>query len=167
MIMANKCTLSTSICSLEPFFWSPVVFLLSIPMGVHAQLFFLNKGQSYNYFTVSNPTFYFLNSCGLYYKNLMIVNDNHNDATIWSIILQLSITLLESSIMLPKDIYSTGITHNDHHMTIIICLQYRPLNQDGLAAMHFYCSHFIRQRSINHFSNNNGKVIFCQKSPSQ
>jgi hypothetical protein len=34
-----------------------------------------------------------------------------NDATSWSVTLDLSIMLLESSIMLIENIYSTGITH--------------------------------------------------------
>jgi hypothetical protein len=35
-------------------------------------------------------------------------------------LLQLSIMLLELSIMLLEDIYSTGITHNDHNVTMFI-----------------------------------------------
>jgi hypothetical protein len=86
-------------------------------------------------------------------KNMTIVNDT----TSWSITLELSITLLELSIMLLGfsimlldlsfmllelsiillelsimllvNIYSIGITHDDHHMTVIICLKYRTLIQ--------------------------------------
>jgi hypothetical protein len=57
-------------------------------------------------------------SCGLFKKNMTI----KNDATSWSVIVQLSIMLLESSIMLPENIYSTGIAFEDHYMTIKICL---------------------------------------------
>ncbi len=32
----------------------------------------------------------------------------------------LTLMLQESSIMLPKNIYSTGVTHDDHHMMIKI-----------------------------------------------
>ncbi len=49
-----------------------------------------------------------------------------NDATSWSIILEpsimlleLTIALLESSVMLLDNIYSTGITHDDHHVMIV------------------------------------------------
>jgi hypothetical protein len=45
-----------------------------------------------------------------------------NDATSWSITLESSITLLESSILLLENNYSTGITHDDHHMMIVMCL---------------------------------------------
>ncbi len=41
-------------------------------------------------------------------------------------LLESSIMLLESSIMLLKNIHSAGITHADHHMPIVICLQYWP-----------------------------------------
>ncbi len=50
--------------------------------------------------------------CGLYYKNTMIVND----ATNWSITLESSITLLESSISCQLCSYRTGITHDDCHL---------------------------------------------------
>jgi hypothetical protein len=33
---------------------------------------------------------------------------------------------LEVSFTLPENIYSTGITHDDHHMMIIIYLKHRP-----------------------------------------
>jgi hypothetical protein len=50
-----------------------------------------------------------------------------SDTTIWSItyihtLLESSIMLLESSIMLLENIYSTGITDDDRHMAIVICL---------------------------------------------
>jgi hypothetical protein len=54
---------------------------------------------------------------------MMIVND----ATSWSITLELSMTLLESSTMLLVNIYSTGITHYERHMTIVMCLWHMPL----------------------------------------
>jgi hypothetical protein len=38
------------------------------------------------------------------------------------ILLELSIKPLELSIMLLENIYSTGITHDDCHMLIVICL---------------------------------------------
>jgi hypothetical protein len=70
-------------------------------------------------------------SCGLYYKNIMIVNDAsrviiegcHNlEHHLWS-----SIMLLELSVMLLVNIYNTGFTNDNHHMMIAICLQHRPL----------------------------------------
>ncbi len=39
-----------------------------------------------------------------------------NDTTSWSVTLELSGTLLESSIMLPENIYCTGVTHDNCHM---------------------------------------------------
>jgi len=37
-----------------------------------------------------------------------------SDATIWSIILELSIIILDASFTLVYDVYSTGITYDDH-----------------------------------------------------
>ncbi len=48
-------------------------------------------------------------------KNIMIVNY----ATSWSITLESSITLLELSIMLLENLYSTGITHDYCNMFIV------------------------------------------------
>jgi hypothetical protein len=51
------------------------------------------------------------------------------DAKIWIItlespimLLESSITLLESPIILLENIYSTGFTHDDHLLMIVICL---------------------------------------------
>jgi hypothetical protein len=52
---------------------------------------------------------------GLYYKDMTIVND----ATSWSITLESPITLLELSIMLTENIYSTGFTHDDRNILIV------------------------------------------------
>ncbi len=68
---------------------------------------------------------------GLHYKNITIVNDNSRVVSKWwhnlehhscsSIVLsELSIMLPELSIMLLENIYSIGITHDNHHM--MICL---------------------------------------------
>jgi hypothetical protein len=57
-------------------------------------------------------------TCGLDYKNMTIVNDDCT--TIWSITLESSIILLELSIMLLENIYSTGVTHDDRHLQSII-----------------------------------------------
>jgi hypothetical protein len=76
---------------------------------------------------------------GLFYKNIMIVNDALRVISLWchnlerylrsSIkLLELSFMLLELSIMLLKNVYNTGITHDNCHLTIIICLKYMPLN---------------------------------------
>jgi hypothetical protein len=43
-------------------------------------------------------------------------------ATSWSITLELSIMLLELSIIPLENIYSTGITRDDHHVTIDMCI---------------------------------------------
>jgi len=50
-------------------------------------------------------------SNGLYYKNKTIINA----ATIWSITLELSIMIIEPSIMLQGNACCTGITHDDHY----------------------------------------------------
>jgi hypothetical protein len=49
----------------------------------------------------------------LYYKNMMIVNG----ITSWSITLESTVMLLESSIRLLENVYSTGLTYL---LTIII-----------------------------------------------
>jgi hypothetical protein len=42
-------------------------------------------------------------------------------------LLEASIMLLELSIMLIENIYSTGVSHDDCHMMIVMCLQYSDL----------------------------------------
>ncbi len=39
-----------------------------------------------------------------------------SDTTIWSITLESSVTILETSFSLIYDVYSAGITHDDHQM---------------------------------------------------
>ncbi len=62
---------------------------------------------------------------GLFYKNIMIVNDTFRveseQCHIWRH-LQSSIKLLESSIMLEENIYSTGIPRDNLDTMIVICL---------------------------------------------
>jgi hypothetical protein len=43
------------------------------------------------------------------------------DTTIWSVTLQLSIKILDTSFTLIYDVYSTGVTYDDRQWTII-CL---------------------------------------------
>jgi hypothetical protein len=50
-----------------------------------------------------------------------------SDATIWSITVELSVTILESSFSVIYDVYSTGITYDDLQWKIIICLEYSGL----------------------------------------
>jgi len=45
-----------------------------------------------------------------------------SDATIWSISLKLSIMILEVPFTLIHDVYSTGVSYDDHHLAIVICL---------------------------------------------
>ncbi len=45
-----------------------------------------------------------------------------SDATIWSITLDLSIMILEVSFTVIYDVCSTGITYDDHQLTVIIGL---------------------------------------------
>jgi hypothetical protein len=72
-------------------------------------------------------------TCGLYYKIITIVNDasragskcHHNlehQLRLSIMLLDSSIMLLELAMMLPENIYSTGITHEDRHMAIVMCL---------------------------------------------
>ncbi len=64
------------------------------------------------------------NTSGLHYKHTTIVNDaarfiseqHYNE----NCPLRIPILLLETSILLLESIYSSGITHNDRHMTIVI-----------------------------------------------
>jgi len=64
-----------------------------------------------------------------FYKNTIIVNDTSivvrmtivNDDTTWSH-LQSSIILIESSITHLENIYSTSVTHDNHHRKIKIFL---------------------------------------------
>jgi hypothetical protein len=67
--------------------------------------------------------------CGLYYKHIMIVNDD----SIMTLQVVASptiviLTTLEVSFMLLAKIYSRGITHDNRHVTIVIYLLYRTLN---------------------------------------
>jgi hypothetical protein len=60
---------------------------------------------------------------GLYYKHSMIVNDD----SIMTLQVEASptiiiLTTLEVPFMLLANIYSTGITHDDCHVTIVIYL---------------------------------------------
>ncbi len=50
-----------------------------------------------------------------------------SDATIWSVTLESSVTILKGSIALIYDVNSTGVTYGDRQLTIVICLYYRPL----------------------------------------
>jgi hypothetical protein len=70
---------------------------------------------------VSNALAY--NTNGLYYKHITIVNDD----SIMSLQVVASptiiiLTTLEVSFMLLAHIYSRGITHDDHHVMIVIYL---------------------------------------------
>ncbi len=78
--------------------------------------------------------------CGLYYKNITSANDTFRAVSEWhhnlehhlqssvkllesSIMLQeSSIMLQESSIKLLENIHSAGVSHDDHHMMIVMCL---------------------------------------------
>jgi hypothetical protein len=64
--------------------------------------------------------------CSLYYTPFSIISDDC-DVTIWSITLELSISLLEASFVLLEDIYSTGRSGFNRQITIVACLQYRAL----------------------------------------
>jgi len=61
---------------------------------------------------------------GIYYKHITIINDTSlvSVATIWSITLESSNTILEASFTFIYDVYSTEITYDDCQLTIVICL---------------------------------------------
>jgi len=93
-------------------------------------------------------------TCGLYYKHITIVNDDF----IMTLQVVASptiviLTTLKASFMLLANIYSTGVTHDDHHVTIIIYLQYRPQSVRALHwAMHkHYSACACRYEHIKHF----------------
>jgi hypothetical protein len=48
-----------------------------------------------------------------------------SDATIWSVTLESSITILEASFTLFYFVYSTGIAYDHRQFKIVICLFYR------------------------------------------
>ncbi len=61
--------------------------------------------------------------CGLYYKHITIVNDN--SIMMLQVVASPTIIVLmtlEVSFMLLANIYSRGITHDDHHVTIVMYL---------------------------------------------
>jgi hypothetical protein len=61
---------------------------------------------------------------GLHYKHIIIVNDDSRVVRMtFQVVASPTIVILmtlEVSFMLLENIYSTGITHDDHHMTIVI-----------------------------------------------
>jgi len=60
---------------------------------------------------------------GLYYKHIKIkttpLESSVSGAIIWSITLELSITILPASFTLINDVYSKGITYDDRNMFIV------------------------------------------------
>ncbi len=67
-------------------------------------------------------------SCGLYYKNITILNDD--SIMMLQVVASpmiVNLTTLVVSFMLLANIYSRGVTHDDRHVTIVIYLKYRPL----------------------------------------
>jgi hypothetical protein len=59
--------------------------------------------------------------CGLHYKHVTIVNElSVSDATILSVTPESSITILETSFTLIYDVYSTGVTYDDHQSYYIL-----------------------------------------------
>jgi hypothetical protein len=53
---------------------------------------------------------------------MMSLESSVSDATACSITLELSIMILEASLIVISDVYSTGVTYDDHQLTITICL---------------------------------------------
>jgi hypothetical protein len=72
----------------------------------------------------SSPSLTQVLTRGLYCKHITMVNDNsrfvsQSRSKLWChflISLEVSFMLLDSSIMLLENIYSTGITYDDHHL---------------------------------------------------
>ncbi len=61
--------------------------------------------------------------CGLYYKHITIINDD--SIMMLQVVASPTIvilTTLEVSFMLLANIYSRGVTHDDHHVMIVIYL---------------------------------------------
>jgi hypothetical protein len=82
--------------------------------------------QICNVFMAEAPRFVFYRvrvSCGLYYKHITIVNDD--SVMMLQVVVSpmiVILTTLEVLFMLLANIYSRGVTHDDHHVTIIINL---------------------------------------------
>ncbi len=66
------------------------------------------------------------NYYGLYYKHIMIIDDNSRVIRMMlKIVASPTIVILmtlEVTLMLLENIYSSGITHDDNHMTIVTYL---------------------------------------------
>jgi hypothetical protein len=56
----------------------------------------------------------------------MLLESSVSDATIRSITLKVSITMLEVLFTLIYDFHTTGFTYVDCQWTIVMCIQYRP-----------------------------------------
>ena len=56
----------------------------------------------------------------------MIINDEYRVVSIVATPTIVILMTLEVSFLLLENFYSTGITHDDHHITIVNYLQYRP-----------------------------------------
>jgi hypothetical protein len=53
---------------------------------------------------------------------MMPLESSVSDATIWSITLESSVMIREASFILINDVYNTGVTNDDHQLTIVMCL---------------------------------------------
>jgi hypothetical protein len=58
----------------------------------------------------------------------MSLESSASDATIWSITLESSITILEASFTLICDVYGTGISYDDRDMFIVQATNFRGKN---------------------------------------
>jgi hypothetical protein len=52
----------------------------------------------------------------------MPLESSASETTIWSIALESSITILKASFTLIYDVFGTGITYDNHQVSIVICL---------------------------------------------
>jgi hypothetical protein len=59
---------------------------------------------------------------------MMPLESSVSDATIWSITLESSITILQASFTLICDVYSTGISYDDRDMFIVQATNFRGKN---------------------------------------
>jgi len=57
---------------------------------------------------------------------MMPIEASVSDGTIWSITLELTITILEALFTLIYYVYSTDITNDNHQLMIVICLKSWP-----------------------------------------
>jgi hypothetical protein len=108
----------------------PSALILSTVSQNGKMLFYIVEGGTekaktfYELFSTENGKFCLYVPCTINILRLLMMplELSVSNANIWSITLELSITILEVSFTLIYDVYSTGITYDDCQLTIMICL---------------------------------------------